>query len=83
MHPTTTTCILIGKFPIQPRETAWKQTLEIESLRFAFKNQKIEILMNIFGKNCHEQLKLITLLQLLVKLNLFYYKGNCNKGYFV
>ena len=83
MHPTTTTCILIGKFHIQPRETAWKQTLEIESLRFAFKNQKIEILMNIFGKNCHEQLKLITLLQLLVKLNLFYYKGNCNKGYFV
>ena len=62
MHPTTSTCILIGKFPIQPSETAWKQTLEIESLRFAFKNQKIEILMNIFGKNFHEQLKLLTLL---------------------
>ena len=62
MHPTTTTCILIGKFPIQQSETAWKQTSEIESLRFAFKNQKIEILMNIFGKNFHEQLKLLTLL---------------------
>ena len=62
MHPTTTTCILIGKFPIQQSETAWKQTLEIESLRFAFKNQKLEILMNIFGKNFHEQLKLLTLL---------------------